>query len=240
MFLFKITEMAKLLNRNQFATLIGSTYGNIDNLTRAEQLAFAFGLTAPAVMGWYHPCDVAANALADALVERGFARETAVRIVREHHETWLHALTRAEWEMHIVAFNTRGEKIEPTREIYFAVVHVGRGKKGEIFRAAAGLPDEALEELRAGGVAKDMVFINVHDVLDAVLDAFYENDFLEKFVMGPGANMPVFTWHPRHPEFQAWREEIARYRQQSIDRVKTRERVRQAVTKLERTPKLTA
>src|SRR5215472_3449216 len=158
--------MAKLLNRNQFATLIGSTYGNIDNLTRAEQLAFAFGLTAPAVMGWYHPCDVAANALADALVERGFARETAVRILREHHETWLLGLTRAEWEPSMVGHNARGERIYE-RQIYFAVARSGRGN-GESFRAAAGLPDQAMRELRQVEPAADMVFINIHDVLNVV------------------------------------------------------------------------
>jgi hypothetical protein len=227
------------LNRNEFARLIGSTYSNVDNLTRAGQLALAFGLTTPAMMGIYHPLDVFANALAVALVERGYARETAVRIVREHHETWLHALTRAEWELHMVSFNARGEKIEPTREIYFALARVGRGKKGEIFRAAAGLPDQALEKLRKGGAPLDMVFVNVHDVLHEVREAFYENDLLEKFVVGPGANMPLFTRHSGHAEFQTWREEIVRYCQQSVDRVKTRECVRRAVTKkLKRPSKL--
>ena len=111
---------------------------------------------------------------------------------------------------------------------------------GEIFRAASGLPDQVLAELRTGGVAQDMGFINVHEVLDAVLDAFYENNLLEVFVMGPGANMPVFTRHPSHVEFQTWREEIASYRQQSIDRLQTRERVRRAVAKSKRLSKSTA
>jgi hypothetical protein len=179
-------------------------------------------------MGSYHPIDVIANRLADALVERGFARENAVRIVREHHEVWLLALTRAEWELRIVAYDSKGEKIEdnPTREIYFAVARMGGGRKDEIFRAAAGLPDEALETLREDGAAQDMVFINIHHVLDGARDAFFENNLLDEFVVGPGSNMPIFTLHPKHPQFQAWREEISRYRQQSIDRVKMRERVR--------------
>jgi hypothetical protein len=118
--------------------------------------------------------------------------------------------------MHVVALNARG------------------------VRVAAGLPDQALEELRKNGAALDMVFINVHEVLNAVRDAFYENDLLEVFVIGPGSNIPFFARHPGHTECQSWRESVARYRQQSIDRLKTRERVRQAVTKLKRTSKSTA
>src|SRR5262249_933288 len=197
------------------------SYANLDNRTRASQLALGFGLTTPAVMGAYHPLDVFANALADALVERGFARETAVRILREHHETWLLGLTRAEWELSGVSYNARGEKIWE-RQIYFAVARSG----GESFRAATGLPDQAMQELRQVGPAADMVFLNIHDVLHVVLDAFYENDLLEEFVVGPGSNMPVFTRPRSHAEFPQWRAEIERYRQQSIDRVKTRERVR--------------
>ena len=217
-----------MLNRKEFAALIGSSYANLDNLTRAGQLAHAFGAPAAAEQGSYHPMDVIANRLADKLVERGFARENAVRIVGEHHEVWLLALTRAEWELRVVAQDAKGEKIEgpPTREIYFAVARMGGGRNDEVLRAAAGLPDEALEILRKDGAAQDMVFINMHLVLDGARDAFYENGLLDEFLVGPGSNMPIFTLHPRHPQFQAWREEIARHRQQSIDRVKMRERVR--------------
>ena len=214
-----------MLNRNEFCRLLGLSYANLDNRTRASQLALGFGLTTPAVMGAYHPLDVFANALADALVERGFARETAVRILREHHETWLLGLTRAEWEPSMVGHNARRERIYE-RQIYFAVARSGRGN-GESFRAAAGLPDQAMQELRQVAPAGDMVFVNIHDVLNVVLDAFHENDLLEEFVVGPGSNMPVFTRPRSHPEeFAEWRTEIERYRQQSIDRVKTRERVR--------------
>ena len=55
------------------------------------------------------------------------------------------------------------------------------------------IPDQAMQELRQVGPAADMVFLNIHDVLHVVLDAFYENDLLEEFVVGPGSNMPVFT-----------------------------------------------
>ncbi|HEY2528340.1 MAG TPA: hypothetical protein VGJ20_10400 [Xanthobacteraceae bacterium] len=215
-----------MLTRNEFCALTGLSYANLDNRTRAGQLALAFGLTKPAVMGEYHPMDVFANALADALVERGFPRETAVHILLKYHETWLLGLTRAEWELGMVSYNARGERIAE-RQIYFTVARTGRGK-AEMFRTAAGLPDEALEDLRQGGPATDMVFVNVHDALHAVRDAFYENDLLEEFVVGPGANMPIFTRHPKSKaEFDAWREEIRQYREQSIDRLKTRERARQ-------------
>src|SRR5215831_9958420 len=207
--------MTRKLNRRQFCALTGLSSPNLDNRTRANQLALAFGLQTPAVVGEYHPLDVFANALADALVERGFARETAARILREHHETWLLALTRAEWEPSMVAHDARGKRIAE-RLIYFAVARTGRGS--EVFRTAAGLPDEALEELRRAGAAGDMTFINIHDVLDVVLDAFYENELLESVMM--------FTRPRRHPEFPEWRGEIERYRQQSIDRVKTRGRMR--------------
>jgi hypothetical protein len=197
------------------------------------------------VVGEYHPLDVFANALADALVKWGVAREAAARIVREHHETWLLGLTRAEWELRIVTYDQLGEKIESssTREIYFALAPFPGGRnRGESFRAAAGLPDEALAALRQAGPPADIVLINIHEVLDVVRDAFYENGLLEKFVVGPGANMPLFTRPRSHPEFPEWRAEIERYRQQSIDRVKTRERVRrersraahQAVAKMQR------
>jgi hypothetical protein len=219
--------MTTKLNRQQFCALTGLSSPNLDNRTRASQLALAFGIQMPAVVGEYHPLDVFANALADALAERGFARETAARIVREHHETWLLGLTRAEWEFRMVSYDQHGEKIEPTREIYFALARFPGGcGKGESFRAAAGLPDEALAELRQAGPAADMVLVNIHEVLDVVRDAFYENDLLEQFVVGPGSNMPLFTRPRSHPEFPEWRAEIERYRQQSIDRVKTRERVR--------------
>jgi hypothetical protein len=217
-------QMATKLNRQQFCALTGLSSPNLDNRTRADQLAFSFGLQTPAVVGEYHPLDVFANALADALVERGFARETAVRILREHHETWLLGLTRAEWEMSAVCLDARGERIWE-RLIYFAVARSVSGK-GESFRTAAGLPDQAVEKLRQAGAAADMVLVNIHDVLNVVRDAFYENDLLEKFVVGPGSNMPMFTRPRSHPEFPEWRAEIERYRQQSIDRVKTRERVR--------------
>jgi hypothetical protein len=212
------------LNRQQFCALTGLSSTNLDNRTRANQLALAFGLQTPAVVGQYHPFDVFANALADALVERGFARETAARIMREHHETWLLGLTRAEWELSGVGYDARGERIWDT-EIYFAVARSGCGKD-EVFRAAAGLADQALRDLRRTEPAADMVFVNIHDVLDVVRGAFHENDLLEKLVVGPGANMPLFTRPRSHPEFPEWRAEIERYRQQSIDRVKTRERVR--------------
>jgi hypothetical protein len=204
------------LNRQQFCALTGLSSPNLDNRTRANQLALAFGLQTPAVVGEYHPLDVFANALADALVERGFARETAARILREHHETWLLALTRAESEPSMVGRDARKEIIWE-RQIYFAVARSGSGK-GESFRAAAGLPDEALQELRAAGPAADMVFINIDDVLEVVLDAFYETGLAESVMR--------FTRPRSHPEFPEWRAEIERYRQQSIDRVKTRERVR--------------
>jgi hypothetical protein len=228
--------MATKLNRQQFCALTGLSSPNLDNRTRADQLALAFGLQTPAVVGKYHPLDVFANALAAALVKKGFARETAVRILREHHETLLLGLTRAEWEQSMVSYNARGERIAE-RLIYFGVAHTGRGK-GEAFRTAAGLPDQVLEELRKAGAAGDMTFINIHDVLSVVIDAFYENDLLEKFVVAPGP----FTRPRSHPEFPEWRAEIERYRQQSIDRVKTRERVRrergraarQAVAKMQR------
>jgi hypothetical protein len=87
-----------------------------------------------------------------------------------------------------------------------------------VFRAAAGLPDQALEELHQAGPVADMVFVNIHDVLQVVLDAFYEKGLLE--------SVNMFTRPRSHPEFPEWRAEIERYRQQSIDRVKTRERVR--------------
>jgi hypothetical protein len=228
------------LNRHQFCALTGLSSPNLDNRTRANQLAFAFGLQTPAVVGEYHPLDVFANALADALAERGFAREIAARILREHHEKLLLGLTRAEWELSGVGYNARGERIWDT-QIYFAVARSGCGND-QVFRAAAGLADQALEELRQAGTATDIVFVNVHDVLSVVRDAFHENDLLEKFVVGPGANMPLFTRPRSHPDFPEWRAEIERYRQQSIDRVKTRERVRrergravrQAAAKMER------
>jgi hypothetical protein len=180
-------------------------------------LALAFGLQTPAVVGEYHPLDVFANALADRLVELGFARETAASILREHHETWLLGLTRAEWEPSMASYNARGERIAE-RLIYFAVARSGRGK-GEVFRAAAGLPDQALEELRwADPVAGDIVLVNIYDVLGVVVAAFHENGLLESVMM--------FTRPRWHPEFPEWRAEIERYRQQSIDRLKTRERVR--------------
>jgi hypothetical protein len=216
--------MTVKLNRQQFCALIGLSSPNLDNRTRANQLALAFGLQTPAVVGEYHPLDVFVNALADALVERGFARETAARILREHHETWLLGLTRAEWELSGVGYNARKERIWDT-EIYFAVARSGCGKD-EVFRVAAGLADQALEELRQAGPAADIVFVNIHDIRSVVLDAFYENDLLEKFVVGPGFHMPAFTRPRSHHEFPEWRAEIERYRQQSIDRVNTRERVR--------------
>src|SRR5262249_46649666 len=160
------------LNRSQFCALTGLSSPNLDNRTRANQLALAFGLQTPAVVGEYHPLDVFANALADALVERGFARETAALILREHHERWLLGLTRAEWEFSAVGYNARGERIWDT-EIYFAVARSGCGKD-EAFRAAAGLADQALEELRQACPAADIVFINVHNVLSVVHEAFYE------------------------------------------------------------------
>ena len=184
-------------------------------------MALAFGLQTPAVINEYHPLDVFAN----ALVDRGFAREIAVRILREHHETWLLGLTRAEWELSGVGYDAPRERIWDT-EIYFAVARSGSGKS-ETFRAAAGLSNQAMEELRTGPAA-DMVFVNIHDVLNLVLDAFYENDLLEKFVVGPASasHMKVFTRPRSHCEFPEWRAEIERYRQQSIDRVKTREQLR--------------
>jgi hypothetical protein len=232
--------MTEKLTRQQLCALTGLTSANLDNRTRSNQLPLGFGLQSSAVVGEYHPIDVFANALGDALCERGYPRETATGILREFHETWLLGLTRAEWELSTVARNEHGETIWQ-RQIYFGVGRIGRGK-GESFRAAAGLPDQVLEELRKAGPAADMVFVNMHNVLNVVRDAFYENGLLEKYVIGPGANMPMFTRTRSHPEFPEWRAEIERYRQQSIDRVKTRERVRreraraarQAVRKLQR------
>ena len=116
----------------------------------------------------------------------------------------------------MVSYNARGERIAE-RLIYFALARTGHSE-GEVFRAAAGLPDQALEELRQAGPVGDMVFVNIHDVLHVVVDAFYQNGLLDSVMM--------FTRPRSHPEFPEWRAEIERYRQQSIDRLKTRERVR--------------
>jgi hypothetical protein len=204
------------LNRPQFCDLTGLSSTNLDNRTRANQLALAFGLQTPAVVGEYHPIDVIANALADVMVERGFAREVAVSILRDYHQTWLLALTRAEWEMSAVGLNERGE-VTWERLIYFAVARIGRGK-GETFHAAAGLPDEVLKELRQANPTADVVLINIHAVLSAVVAAFHEHDLL--------GQVSMFTRPRSHPEFPEWWAEIERYRQQSLDRVKTRVRVR--------------
>jgi hypothetical protein len=210
--------MSRMLTRTEFAPLIGSTYSNVDNLTRAGQLAFAFGLAAPAVMGKYHRQDVFANALAAALAERGFPRGTAVGIVREHDEAWLGALTAAEWSVHV---------FDPKWEIYFAV---GRAAPRGAHRVAAGLSDAALEELRKAGPVTDIVLINIHSLVDAVYEAFYQAGLgeLANQVRNP------FTRPAGHTEFQAWREDIARHCQQSIDRVKAGARVRRAVSRSKR------
>jgi hypothetical protein len=204
------------LSRLQFCALTGLSSTTLDNRVRANQLPLAFGLQTPAVVGEYHPIDVVANALADTLVERGFGREAATSILTKFHEVWLFALTRAEWEMSAVGRDER-RKVTWERLIYFAVARIGRGK-GETFRAAAGLADEALAKLRQADPTADVVLINIHAVLGAVVDAFHEHDLL--------GQVSMFTRPRSHPEFPEWWAEIERYRQQSLDRVKTRVRVR--------------
>jgi hypothetical protein len=231
-------DMKKKLSRPQFCNLIGVTSHNLDNRTRADQLSLAFGLQAPAVLGEYHRLDVFCHKLADALVERGFARETATAILREHWELWLLGLTRAEWEPSAVCYDPR-LGITGERMIFFAVAREAE----DVFHIAVGLPEEAIEALRkslGGKQPVDMVFIRIADVLSDTLDAFQENGLVEWLSGEKGADF--FTRPRGHREFPEWWAEIERLRQQSIDRLKTRVRVkrerrsavRKAMTKIQR------
>jgi hypothetical protein len=227
--------MKKKLSRLQFCSLVGITSHNLDNRARANQLSLAFGLQAPAVLGEYHPLDVFCHKLADALVERGFVRETATAILREHNETWLLALTKAESHpsAEMVAWEPSGEMfdlrhaISREQKIYFAVAREKDAKSGaETYHAAQGLPEEALAALgEAMGEkpAADMVFVRIPDVLSDTLDAFKKTGLFEWLMEG---EPEPFTRRREHPEFAEWRAEIERLRQQSIDRLKTRDRVK--------------
>jgi hypothetical protein len=230
--------MFKKLNRSQICELLGLTSTNLDNRVRNAQLALAFGLQTPADRGEYHPLDVFANKLADRLVERGFARETATALLREHNETWLLALTSAEWRRsrEMVGWEPSEEMfdlrhaISRERSIYFAIGREKDAKSGaETHHAAQGHPDEALAELvKALGEqpASDMVFVRIPDVLTDTLEAFRENGLLDWLMEG---EPDLFTRPRGHPEFPEWRAEIERLRQQSIDRLRTRDRVKRAV-----------
>jgi hypothetical protein len=232
--------MKAKVSRGQICSLLGLTSTNLDNRVRNSQLALAFGLQAPADRGEYHPLDVFVNKLADALVERGFARETATELLRDYHEVWLSALTRAEWEPSMVRYNCRHE-IVGGRAIYLAIAREVDAKRGrESFYVVQGLRDEAMAALDEKPAA-DMVFVRIADVLNDTLDAFEEAGLLNWLMDG---KPDVFTRPRSHPEFPEWRAEIERVRQQSVDRLKTRDRVkrerdravRQAIAKLQQQP----
>jgi len=234
--------MKNMVTRGQICDLLGLTSTNLDNLVRNNQFPLAFGLQAPAARGEYHVLDVFANKFADALVERGFPRETATAILRDHHETWLLGLTRAEWEPSGVMYKCRHEvgqecrrEIAKERMIYLAVAREKDAKSGrESFHVAQGLPAEAMAALnKALGEkpAADMVFIRILDVLNDTFDAFEETGLFEWLMEG---KPDVFTRPRSHAEFPEWRAEIERVRQQSVDRLKMRDRVKRAVRQAKR------
>lgn len=222
-----------MLNRDQFSRLRRSSYENIDNLRGAGLLPLAFGLTVPAAHGEYHPADVVAGALADALVARRFPRETAVRVVSELFEIWWAALSDAEWQLHGASFDARGKRVAEWGFSYFAVARIRRGKgKTDVFRAAAGPHDRALNEVRQAGpigLVEDIALVGMDDVLEGVREAFYENDLIDAL------DGRMFTRPRGHPEFERWKAEVDDYRRRSREREQAREEKQQRAARRAKT-----
>lgn len=94
---------------------------------------------------------------------------------------------------------------------YFAIGSDEAGK----FHCAAGLPEDALAELRRAGTDRDILLVRVCDVLTNLLNAFEREGLLAE-LMAHG----YLTRRRGTAEFAAWRDEIGEIR----DRAKPRAR----------------
>jgi hypothetical protein len=148
-------------------------------------------------------------AIVEALATQLIPRDVGARIVRMFPDLLLSGIERVEW----------GESQE---NLFFAIAM--KPTTDGSFRAAVGTLTESmaalLDEASASAGASTtlcFLYVNIRRVLNAV------NETARKANIDLGGKFTRPRAHAEHPE---WLAEIARYRQEAIDRQKARDRAR--------------